>query len=274
MYPESDEKLAADLIKLEKSLELSAVGIGITLTGAQILLCLRFAEQILITNKTMNLTRITQPDAVAVRHFADSLTVFHALPGLSVGANVVDVGTGAGFPGVVLAIVRPDLRVTLLDSVGKRLTFLQTVAADLGLTNVRTLHTRAEDAGRDPVYRDGFDVVVARAVANLPTLLEWCAPLIAVGGRFVAMKGNSVGEVGGELSQGEAARQMLKLDKPAILNIELPSVGEEAEPAARMLLTYRKHAPTPPRFPRTSAEIKAKPLLAAVDAPVPRNVKR
>ena len=116
---------------------------------------------------------------MAVKHFADSLTVLKAIPNLATGATVADVGTGAGFPGLALKIARPDLQLLLLDSSAKRLTFLREVIDDLQLTGVSTLHSRAEEAGHLPTCRDRFDFVCARAVAALPTLLEWCGPLVA-----------------------------------------------------------------------------------------------
>ena len=244
------------LEKFENYFEEAVSLLGFTLSSRQKEQCSQYAAYLLAVNATMNLTRIVAPDAVAVRHFADSLTVFHALPSLPLGAHLVDVGTGAGFPGMVLKIVRPDLKVTLLDSLAKRLTFLRETAELLQLEGVETVHSRAEDAGRSAILRDTADVVVARAVAALPTLLEWCAPLVRPNGVFIAMKSETVNA---EITDSEAARRLLKLDAPQILSVTLPSIGDE-NAAARRLVCYRKNAPTPQRYPRRASEIKNSPL--------------
>lgn len=243
-----------------------AAQVGVPLPEERIDACRRYASLMLATNEHTNLTRIVAPAEVAVKHFVDSLTVLLAVPDLAEGARIADVGTGAGFPGLALKIARPDLRVTLLDSLGKRLTFLGEVVAELGLKDVALVHARAEDAGRAPAHRDAYDLVTARAVAALPTLLEWCGPLVRVGGRFVAMKSAAADE---ELAAGANAARVLHL-RPAgarhNLALTLPAVpavpggGGDEPPAARRLLTYEKTAPTPKPYPRRPAEIKAKPL--------------
>ncbi|HVK05221.1 MAG TPA: 16S rRNA (guanine(527)-N(7))-methyltransferase RsmG, partial [Armatimonadaceae bacterium] len=178
-----------------ETLTRACAAIGVPLDAAQVGACLRFARLLLETNERTNLTRITAPAEMAVKHFADSLTVLRAVPDLPEGARVADVGTGAGFPGVVLKIARPDLRIVLIDSLAKRLSFLEGVTTALLLKDVSLVHARAEDAGRDPSLRDRCDLVTARAVAALPTLLEWCGPLARPGsGRFVAMKAGGVDE--------------------------------------------------------------------------------
>ncbi|MES2461546.1 MAG: 16S rRNA (guanine(527)-N(7))-methyltransferase RsmG [Armatimonadota bacterium] len=242
-----------------KTLERGAAAIGVPLTEAQQDQCVRYTALLLETNQHTNLTRITAPDEVAIKHFVDSLTVFRAVPDLMPGASVADIGTGAGFPGLVLKIVRPDLHLTLLDSLGKRLTFLREVAGALGLTEIAFIHARAEDGGRDLQHRDHYDLVTARAVASLPTLLEWCTPLCAVRGRFVAMKASSAGE---ELAASETAVGELGLRLENDVSLTLPAIseGETAEAASRRLLVYRKNFPTRVRYPRRTAEIKANPL--------------
>ena len=172
-------------------------------------------------------------------------------------STLADVGTGAGFPGLALAIARPDLRVTLIDSLGKRLTFLREVAEDLGLAaRITLVHARAEDTGRDPAHRDRYDLVVARAVAALPILLEWCGPLARVGGRFVAMKAHGVDA---ERAAGDVAAATLGLSLESDTALILPALLDE-EAAERRLLVYRKKKPTFARYPRRSVEIKSKPL--------------
>ncbi|WP_395141728.1 16S rRNA (guanine(527)-N(7))-methyltransferase RsmG [Armatimonas sp.] len=166
------------------ALKQATEAIGVPLTESQAAQCAHFAALVVETNQTLNLTRITEPEAMAVKHFADSLTLLKAVPELKYGARVCDVGTGAGFPGVPLKIVRPDLQLTLVDSLRKRLNFLGDALETLEIPNVTLVHTRAEE-----LKNAKFDLVTARAVAALPKLITWCAPLIKPGGLFVAMKG-------------------------------------------------------------------------------------
>ena len=145
-----------------------------------------YARLLVEWNEKMNLTAITDPYGVTVKHMADSLQI---LPLLPAGAfSLIDVGTGAGFPGVPVAVMRPDCRVTLLDGLNKRLVFLETVCRELGLNTVR-VHARAEEAARQSAHREQYDVATARAVARLPVLCEYCLPFVKVGGQFIAMKG-------------------------------------------------------------------------------------
>ncbi|MBC8101898.1 MAG: 16S rRNA (guanine(527)-N(7))-methyltransferase RsmG [Cytophagales bacterium] len=246
----------------QTTLERGATALGMPLTPPQIDQCVRYTLLLLETNRHTNLTRITEPKEVALKHFVDSLTVLRAVTDLPQGATVADVGTGAGFPGVVLKIVRPDLKLTLLDSLQKRLTFLAEVTAALELTEVTLVHARAEEAGRDPLHRNRYNLVTARAVATLPTLLEWCTPLCAVRGRFVALKAAGVDD---ELAASEIAMSELGLRLEQDLALTLPGMETDesasVEPAAsRRLLVYRKTFPTRSRYPRRSPEIKASPL--------------
>ncbi len=245
-------------IRFYDALTSGAESVGIPVTPAQAALCARFADLVRDGNRRTNLTRITAPEEMAVKHFADSLTVFAALPGMEIGTRIADVGTGAGFPGVVLAVLRPDLRITLLDSLNKRLVFLDDALKTLGLReNITLVHARAEDAGRQPSERENYDIVVARAVAQLPTLLEWCGPLTRVGGRFVAMKSGNVDE---EKNGARTAADKLGLRLETDTAFALPATGDETEAAARRVLVYRKTRPTPAAYPRKAGEIKAKPL--------------
>jgi 16S rRNA (guanine527-N7)-methyltransferase len=240
-----------------ETLRTGTESLGLSLSESQQEDCLRYTEHLLTVNAHTNLTRITDPAAIAIKHFADSLTVLKAVPDIPNGATVADVGTGAGFPGVVLKIVRPDLNLTLLDSLGKRLTFLREVADLLGFANVSFVHIRAEDAGQDRAHRDRYALVTARAVAALPTLLEWCGPLTRVGGRFVAMKAESADT---ELSAATEAARILHLRLTHDEALALPAVPGEDAPSTRRLLVYEKLRATPPVYPRRPAEIKAKPL--------------
>lgn len=204
---------------------------------------------VLAGNDTLNLTRITDPDEMALKHFADSWSVMGILRDIPEGASVLDIGTGAGFPGVPIAIARPDLKVTYIDTMGKRLTWIKAAYAALGWEVPRTVHARAEVIGCDVKWREQADVVVARAVSALPRLLEWCAPLVKVDGIFIAMKGDTLEE------EGTAARQ-LGMKREQTISGTLVGV-EEIE---RNILVYRKVMSTPGQFPRAINEIKTKPL--------------
>lgn len=207
--------------------------LGLSLTEAQRAQCARFAALVVETNQTLNLTRITEPEAMAIKHFADSLTLLLAVPDLHPGARVCDVGTGAGFPGVPLKIVRPDLKLTLVDSLRKRLTFIEGALTTLEIPDVALIHSRAEDLHGSPRIGGGggkrFDLVTARAVAAMPKLLSWCGALVAPGGRFVAMKGPEA-----EDDAGAAAKYGLVREKT------LPLTLPDAEASQRTLVVYRK----------------------------------
>lgn len=233
-----------------------AAALSVPLGDQQIAACARYADLLIEANARTNLTRITEPAAMASLHFVDSLSVLVVYPDLPHGAMVADVGTGAGFPGLPLKIIRPDLRLILIDSLAKRLAFLAEVVRELGLDDVALVHARAEDAGRDPAHRDRCDLAVARAVAALPTLLEWCAPLVRPGGRLIAMKASGVDA---ELAASATALRALRVRLVEDRALDLPPPNP-AEPVRRRLLVLEKSAPTPPRFPRRPAEIRSSPL--------------
>ncbi|HWQ61481.1 MAG TPA: 16S rRNA (guanine(527)-N(7))-methyltransferase RsmG, partial [Negativicutes bacterium] len=170
------------------SLTAAATDSAIDLSPAQVDAFAVYNDLLVAWNEKMNLTAITAPQEVAVKHVIDSLTCY-ATDVFPAGCSVVDVGTGAGFPGLPLKIYRPDIRLTLLDSLNKRLNFLHAVVDRLGLNGVELVHARAEEAGRLKVHRERYQVATSRAVARLSTLAELCLPLVAVGGRFVALKG-------------------------------------------------------------------------------------
>ncbi len=200
-------------------------------------------------NKTMNLTAITDPDGIAVKHFADSISALTAAD-FELGARVLDVGTGAGFPGLPLLIVRPDLKLTMLDSTAKKLKYVSSAAESLGLSP-EILHARAEEAGRKPEYREGFDVVCSRAVAALNVLCEYCLPFVKVGGCFIAMKSAKAGE---EIEQAQAAIKLLGGKITDEKSFKLSDGGE------RNLIVIKKISHIPPKYPRVSAQIAKKPL--------------
>lgn len=208
-----------------------------------------YQELLVERNKVMNLTALTEPRDTALKHFADSLMLLSCCE-IPAGATVIDVGTGAGFPGMALAIARPDLHITLLDSLQKRLTFLDEVSNALGLTNVTTVHARAEDGARTAL-RDSFDFAVARAVAQLNVLCEYCLPYVRAGGSFLAMKGRSADE---EFAGAQNAITLLGGQTVEVHHFTLGEAGERA------IIAIRKIAPTPDAYPRKSKAIQKKAL--------------
>lgn len=200
-------------------------------------------------NEKINLTAITDPQEICVKHFADSLSVLAKVE-IPQDAKLIDVGTGAGFPGLALKIARPDLRVTLLDSTKKKLMVLDDISQKLEL-DVELLHKRAEEAGQSRPYREQFDIATARAVANLAVLSEYCLPFVKVGGRFLAMKSAKTQE---ELAGAKKAIGQLGGRVEKVHTLQLETAGE------RTILELKKQSPTPAQYPRPSAKIARFPL--------------
>ena len=214
-----------------------------------------YARLLVEWNQKMNLTAITDPVGVAVKHFADSLTVAPLLPAGEF--TLIDVGTGAGFPGVPLALLRPDCRLTLLDSLNKRLVFLEEVCRQLDLP-VTLIHARAEEGGRRPDLREQYDVAVARAVAAMPVLCEYCLPFVRVGGRFLALKGPDADRERAEASRGIG---VLGGKVAGVTAFALPKEPlDGVEPMEWRLIRVDKVRPTPTAYPRPSAKIAKRPL--------------
>lgn len=209
---------------------------------------LRFGELLLEKNKVMNLTAITDPEDVASLHFLDSAALL-TLADFK-GKTVVDVGTGAGFPGMPLKILEPSIRMTLLDSLGKRITFLQEVCDELGLQNVQCVHARAEEFAAE--HRQSFDFAVSRAVANLSVLCEFCLPLVKVGGYFLSMKSVESDE---ELESAKKAIKTLGGQVERTADYQIP--GTEV---VHRVIFIKKIAETPKKYPRPFAKIKKNPL--------------
>lgn len=222
----------------------------ITLTENQYEQFQKYFELLAEWNEKMNLTAITDESGVALKHFADSLSLLNFVD-IPQNSTLADVGTGAGFPGVVLKIARPDIKLTLIDSLNKRLVFLNEVCAQLGI-EAELIHSRAEDGARDEKLRESFDFAVSRAVARMNVLSEYCLPYVKVGGAFCAMKGAQANE---EFKESLNAINTLggKLEKKYFF--ELPENGGE-----RAIAVVRKVKNTPQKYPRQSGKIKAKAL--------------
>ncbi|MBQ3265380.1 MAG: 16S rRNA (guanine(527)-N(7))-methyltransferase RsmG [Ruminococcus sp.] len=209
----------------------------------------RYDDLLIAWNEKINLTALTAPEDVALKHFADSLMLLRYIE-IKKGACVIDVGTGAGFPGLVLKIARPDIRLTLLDSLQKRLDFLDVVCREIGLEDVELIHSRAEDGSRTGL-RDSFDIAVSRAVASLNTLCEYDMPYVRIGGRFIAMKGKEAGE---ELANAQNAVSALGGRLIAKHDFVLSAAGD------RSIIEIEKITATPENYPRRSKAIQNKPL--------------
>ena len=221
----------------------------LSFTDEQLAQFTRYYELLVETNKVMNLTAITEPEEVAVKHMVDSLLAFEAA---MAGKTLVDVGTGAGFPGVPLKIYCPSLKVTLVDSLGKRLRFLEQVISELGLKGIRCEHLRAEDAGRNKKHREQYDYVTARAVARLSVLSEYCLPLAKKGGQFIALKGSRYAE---EIDEGEAAVKILGGKIISAEPVKLPGLDD-----GRAIIKIAKIKATPAQYPRKAGTPEKQPL--------------
>ena len=208
----------------------------------------QFAALLLEKNRVMNLTAITEPEQVATLHFLDSLALTQILD--FSGRRVVDVGTGAGFPGIPLRAAVPDMELTLLDSLGKRVLFLQDCCAALKLEHITCVHARAEEFAAD--HRESYDIAVSRAVAALPVLCELCLPLVQVGGRFLAMK--SV-DSDAEIQNAEKAIRILGGRLSKIQDYTVPETA-----VVHRAVIVEKCSPTPAKYPRIFAKIKKSPL--------------
>jgi len=205
-------------------------------------------EELVRVNSYMNLTAITDTEGIVYRHIADCL---HVCPYIETGASVADVGCGGGFPTLPIAIARPDLAITAIDSTAKKLDFVKSVAKDLGL-NVTTLSVRAEELGNDPLYREKFDVCVSRAVARLSLLDELCLPLVRVGGTFLPMKGQ---DHAAELLEAKGGIRKLGAELVRDDEFDMENVG------TRSIMVIKKVQNTPKSYPRAFAKIKKSPLV-------------
>jgi 16S rRNA (guanine527-N7)-methyltransferase len=209
-----------------------------------------YRQLLLEWNERFNLTAITNPGEILVKHFLDSLSLLSAFHRDE--AHVLDLGAGAGFPGLPLKIVRPAWRVVLMEATGKKVTFLRHIIETLGLRGVEAVHGRAEELAHQPFYRGAFDLVTARAVAALPTLLEYAAPFCRVGGRMVFPK---KGDLAAELARGNIAARRLGAALVNDVTVTLPGLGD-----GRRLLVYEQVKRCPQQYPRSGSSMAKKPL--------------
>lgn len=230
-------------------LERTLAAHGVTLDREALMRLDLYAERLIETNRRFNLTAVTDPDEVTVKHFADSLVLLGKTE-LPAGASLLDVGTGAGFPGLALKLARPDLQVAFLDGTRKKLGFISSVLEETGLAG-ETLHLRAEEAGKQPKYREKFDFVTARAVADMAVLVEYCLPFVRAGGLFLAMKSAAAEE---EIQNAAGAVRLLGGKTEQNLLFDL------VENTPRRIVFVRKISQTPAKYPRGSVKIAKSPL--------------
>ncbi len=225
--------------------------LGLTLSDKQIEQFLIYEELLVSWNEKMNLTGITESEEIYDKHFADSLTCVLS-DKIKEDTKIIDVGTGAGFPGVPLKIYEPSIKLTLLDSLNKRINFLREVSLHLELENVEFLHGRAEDYGKDSDHREQYDIVVSRAVADLSILLEYCIPFIKVGGYFVSHKGKKCHE---EIENAKSALDILGVSVESIEKIKTSDATQD-----HYIIVMRKDKVTDNKYPRRAGKPVKKPL--------------
>ncbi len=234
----------------EDILKEQALKSDIKLSDEQVLKLTRYYELLIEWNEKMNLTALTEPQDVALKHFCDSILLLKYAD-IPVDSSLIDVGTGAGFPSVPIKIVRPDIKLCLLDSLNKRLTFLNEVVNELGLEDVIIVHARAEDGARKADLREKFDFATSRAVAQLNVLSEYCLPYVKLNGAFLAMKGKYSEE---EISNAKSA---IKILGGKTVKVDTYNLADSSE---RTIINIKKIALTDKKYPRTCAKIKSKAL--------------
>lgn len=227
---------------------------GLVLNDQQIDQFERYYQLLVEWNEKMNLTAITQREEVYLKHFYDCLMVLWNMPLEDYALQLCDVGAGAGFPSIPLKIAHPELQVTIVDSLQKRLTFIEHLAEELGLEGVSCVHGRAEDVGQNPAYRGQFDIVTARAVASLNVLAEYCLPLVKIGGQFLALKAQKSDQ---ELEEARAAISILGAKLIKVTEDQLP-----VESADRRYILIQKTKETPNKYPRKAGKPAKNPIKA------------
>ena len=231
-------------------LKKEAEKMGILLPDDADLLFSKYTDLLLSYNEVMNLTAITDKDEINIKHYLDSMAplAFSLIPD---GAKVADVGSGAGFPGVPLKIGKRDIRLTAIDSLNKRINFLETVKNELSLRDFEAIHLRAEEAGRNEDLRESFDVATSRAVANLSVLAEWCLPLVKKGGSFIALKGPSPEE---EIEEAKGALKELGGELGDVYKVNLPGN------ITHSIVLIKKISQTPSKYPRKPGKASKSPI--------------
>lgn len=224
--------------------------INVNLNDIQIKQFFDYMNLLITWNEKINLTAITDPDEIILKHFIDCLTIEKEI---EKNSTLIDVGTGAGFPGIPLKISRPDLKITLVDSLNKRINFLQEVIKDLGLENISAIHSRVEETGRNKLYREKFDYCTSRAVANLAVLAEYMLPLTNVGGKAICMKGANLEE---ELADSKKAIKVLggtveKVEEFLLVDSDMK----------RNIVVIKKDQPTLSKFPRKAGTPSKEPIV-------------
>lgn len=236
----------------KEELAKAAAEYGISLSDKQMEQYSRYFELLVEWNEKINLTAITEPKEVAIKHMIDSITAYDENL-FKDGATVIDVGTGAGFPGLPLKIFCPEIKLTLMDSLNKRIKFLQTVVEELGLSGVECVHARAEEGARNKKYRESFDIAVSRAVARLPILCEYCLPFVKKGGHFIALKGMQYND---EAAEAAKAIKVMGGSKTEIRPVKLPELDDK-----RAVITITKTMPTPKAYPRKAGTPSKNPIV-------------
>jgi len=220
------------------------------LSDTQIEQLLHYRRELLDWNTRINLTAITDPDEVLLKHFLDSLSLLSVYD--QPNTKLLDIGSGAGFPGIVLKIARPQWRITSLEATGKKITFQNHIIDQLHLDGIETIHARAEELAHKHAYRSAFDLITARAVASLPALLEYSAPYCRIGGEIILPK---KGDLTNELVQGKRAAQQVGASLKADVPVQLPGLDD-----GRRLLVWKQQEVCSPQFPRSGAAMAKKPL--------------
>ena len=235
--------------KFFKEMQEKSTGLGVRFFMEQAEQFFEYMNLLIEWNEKMNLTAITEPSEIIQKHFVDSLTILNIIED---NQKVVDVGTGAGFPGIPLAIMNPKLEITLVDSLNKRLVFLQEVINKLKLKNIEIVHARAEDFGQNKNYREKFDIATSRAVANLSTLSEYLLPLVKVNGKCICMKASDADE---EIEEAKKAIDVLggKISKIDKFNLPQSDIG-------RTIIEIKKEKVTPNKYPRKAGTPSKEPI--------------
>ncbi|WP_303842409.1 16S rRNA (guanine(527)-N(7))-methyltransferase RsmG [Selenomonas ruminantium] len=236
----------------KEELAKAAAEYGISLSDTQMAQYNRYFELLVEWNEKINLTAITEPKEVAIKHIIDSITAYDKNL-FQEGTTVIDVGTGAGFPGLPLKIFCPEIKLTLMDSLNKRIKFLQTVVEELGLKDVDCIHARAEEGARNKKYREAFDIAVSRAVARLPILCEYCLPFVKKGGHFIALKGMQYND---EAEEAVKAIKVMGGSHTEIRPVKLPELDDK-----RAVITITKTTPTPKAYPRKAGIPTKNPIV-------------